>query len=164
MDKSAIISKCGNYRYLLRRIWGEGDKMISFVMLNPSTADSFEDDPTIRRCIGFAQKWGFSGMYILNLFAYRSTDPKELLKVDDPIGESNQMYLSDYTSISEMIVLAWGNYSIVEKLKSKFPEYSPYVRNKKPELHCLGQNIKGDPKHPLYLKKDLKPINYKKPK
>lgn len=129
--------------------------MVCFIMLNPSTADSFEDDPTIRRCIGFAKSWEYGGIYVVNLFAYRATNPKDLLNAPDPIGQNNWRYIQQYTSVSEKIICAWGNHSIVKKISKKFPNYNPPVSK---TLFCLGKNSKGDPKHPLYLKKNLKPI------
>lgn len=95
MIKSAIISECGKYRYSLSRIWDENKANVLFIMLNPSTADGDVDDPTIRRCIGFAKSWGYGGIYVGNLFAYRATDPKELLKVENPIGFENIHHLMD---------------------------------------------------------------------
>ncbi len=156
MDKSAIISECQKFRYVLRRIWSDAPQ-VCFIMLNPSTANSFEDDPTIRRCISFAKSWGYGGIRVLNLFAYRATNPKELLAAEDPIGERNEMYLKIYTDGCEKIICAWGNYGIVKKLFEKYPSYMPFIAK---ELHCLGRNAKGDPKHPLYLKGDLIPVNY----
>lgn len=89
MKKGAIISDCQQYRYALWRIWDETKPFVMFIMLNPSKADAETDDNTVRRCIGFAKSWGYGGIYICNLFAYRSTDPKVLLKVDNPFGDQN---------------------------------------------------------------------------
>lgn len=157
MDKSAIISECGKYRYLLRRVWGS-EKMVCFIMLNPSTADSFEDDPTIRRCISFAKKWGYGGMYVVNLFAYRATNPRELLSVKDPIGEKNRTYILQYFDASDLVICAWGNYSILKKLFANNP--IPYKGIYHPETFCLGFNKNGDPKHPLYLSSETLPQRY----
>jgi len=82
MVRSAVISKCGRYRYLLTRKWGKRTDFATFVMLNPSTADGFRDDATIRKCIGFAKRWGFDGIQVVNLFAWRSRDPLDLLAND----------------------------------------------------------------------------------
>src|SRR6185437_4878200 len=87
LRRSASISECGRYRYWLRRSWGHGGngKTVSFIMLNPSMADAEQDDPTLRRCMGFAQGWGFSTLSVHNLFALRATDTKELLTANDPV-------------------------------------------------------------------------------
>ena len=99
----AKISGCGTYRYALWRHWdsdwnGQGDSnSVMFIGLNPSTADATEDDPTLRRCIGFAKSWGFGGLYMLNVFAYRATDPR-LMKRQKPkvaIGPRNNMHLAN---------------------------------------------------------------------
>lgn len=83
---SAVISECGSYRYRLERVWEAEKDRVAFIMLNPSTADASKDDPTIRRCIGFAKAWGFGGLIVGNLFALRSTDPKALYGHKDPVG------------------------------------------------------------------------------
>lgn len=94
MDKGAIISGCGKYRYSLWRTWDKKLPKVMFIMLNPSTADAYEDDPTIRRCINFAKSWGYGGIVVGNLFAYRATNPKKLILIDDPSGSANHHYLT----------------------------------------------------------------------
>lgn len=89
MEKTAIISEDEKYRYQLSRCWDETKPRILFIMLNPSTADANIDDPTIRRVISFAKSWGYGGVYVGNLFAFRSTDPKGLKQIADPVGENN---------------------------------------------------------------------------
>ena len=84
---NAVISECGKYRYSLTRIWDESKPKVMFIMLNSSTANANNDDPTIRRCINFAKAWGFGDLYVCNIFAYRATNPQELLKVDNPFGD-----------------------------------------------------------------------------
>ena len=92
MLRSAGISRCKAYRYWLRRRWGEGPEVI-FIGLNTSTADSKTDDPTLRRIMGFSHKWVFSVVTVINLFAWRSQDPGELRKVEDPVGPRNNYWL-----------------------------------------------------------------------
>lgn len=119
--------------------------------LNPSTADENLDDPTIRRCINFAKDWGYGGMYMGNIFAYRSTDPKNLKKVDDPIGEDNDKWLIDLQDTCDLVVLAWGtNGTLMDRNEQVIEMFET--------PHCLALSKDGHPKHPLYLKKDLKPI------
>lgn len=154
---SAFLSECKKYRYSLTRIWDESKPKVMFVMLNPSTADGTQDDPTIRRCIGFAKSWGYGGMYVCNLLAYRSTDPKELLKVDNPFGDQNIWITRQHIDEVELVVCAWGNEPIVKRL---FGGTSPYrmLGFAKSKLHYLELSKNGTPKHPLYLKSNLKPV------
>lgn len=162
MIKDAYISSCEQYRYELRRIWDEDKPKVLFIMLNPSTADSDTDDPTIRRCIGYAKDWNCGGILVGNLFAYRSTNPNGLLKVDDPIGDDNIWHIKNLVSQSDIVVCAWGNSNIVERLDKKINyDYRP-LSVIKSKLHCLELSNNGTPKHPLQLKKDLKLINYEK--
>ncbi|MEE8167104.1 MAG: DUF1643 domain-containing protein, partial [Myxococcota bacterium] len=83
--------------------------MCNFLMLNPSKADHKKNDPTVTRCIGFAQRWGFGGLYVTNAFAFVSTDPKELKKVDDPVGPDNDHAIRAVAEMSEMVVAAWSD-------------------------------------------------------
>lgn len=148
--KGAIISDCTKYRYQLWRIWDNRKPKVMFIMLNPSTADSDIDDSTIRRCIGYAKSWGYGGLYVGNLYAYRATDPGVLNNVDDAIGIDNEKNLKEMSFKCEKIVCAWGN-------SEGRPEYIfSNIRN----LQYLKLNQDGTPAHPLYLRKDLKPINF----
>lgn len=154
LDQGAIISECGNYRYQLWRIWNNTKPNVLFIMLNPSTADTINNDPTIRRCIGFAKTWGFGGLYVGNLFAYRSTDHNRLKWVDNPVGVDNILHINEMASKSVKIVLAWGGNGPATEIKSLYG-----VMNR--SFHCMGITKSGEPKHPLYLKKNLssKPFN-----
>jgi hypothetical protein len=150
MIKSAEISKCGKYRYSLTRVWSDNIKTFIWVMLNPSTADAETDDPTIRKCIGFSKKYGCGGMYIINLFAYRATSPKQLLLVDDPYGSENDYYLN-LSSIKidyGIIIYAYGN--IPKGLMVPAHIFGKKYTNNYP-IKCLGKTKLGFPKHPLYL-------------
>lgn len=158
MKKDAIISDCGQYRYSLSRIWDESLPKVMFIMLNPSTADADKDDPTIRRCINFAKSWGYGGLYVGNLFAYRATNPKDLQKPFDPVGKENAYWLAKLSEQSEIVVCAWGNRNISDKVTHK-----PLQVIKKP-LYYIELSVDGIPKHPLYLKKDLKPKSYESKK
>ena len=105
VTRLATFSTCGRYRYTLTRIWGEPDgERAAFILLNPSTADAEKDDPTIRRCIAYARAWGFVGLEILNLFAWRSTDPHNLRMVPDPIGPMNLANIHAVTRSTPTIV------------------------------------------------------------
>lgn len=154
MKKGAIISQCGIYRYSLWREWDSVNPTVLFIGLNPSTADENEDDPTIRRCIGYAKGWGYGKLYMGNLFAFRSTDPRNLTKVEDPVGPSNYSNLIKMGMESTLIIAAWGSRGSYLNMDIKV---SKFFRGR---IHCLKQTVGGMPAHPLYLKKDLNPIKY----
>ena len=98
------------YRYLLGRRVGNSKRRLLFVMLNPGTADDTHNDPTIRRCIGFAERWNFGMMEVANLFAYRTSYVAELRRAEDPIGPGNDMWISRALAPADRVVLAWGNH------------------------------------------------------
>ena len=148
MFKDAKISECGKYRYLLTRVWGDGDSAV-FLMLNPSTADATVDDPTIRRCIGFAKAWGYAGISVVNLFAWRATKPRELHKARDPVGPENDDWIRK-TCDGRLVVCAWGavadvHWRRVAHVVSMLPGAN---------LRCLGTTRSGAPRHPLYVAAD----------
>jgi hypothetical protein len=155
MIKGAIIDETGKYRYQLWRIWDEAKPLAVFIMLNPSTADAEEDDPTIRRCMNYARSWGYGGIKVVNLFAYRATDPKELTNVIDPVGIENNKYITMAVKEAGIVVAAWGTKGDYLSRQSHLMELKLL-----PNLHYLGLTKDGYPKHPLYLKADLKPIKW----
>jgi hypothetical protein len=157
MEKGAILSECNSYRYQLWRIWNNELAKVLFIMLNPSTADADIDDPTIRRCIGFAKAWGYGGLYVCNLFAYRATDPKELLKIDNPFGDANIWHTRELVDKVEKVICAWGNRPILKKVLKGQSEMD-LVRFAEGKLHAIDLAKDGTPKHPLYLKSSLKPV------
>lgn len=148
---SAVLSKDGRYRYCLVRRWAELECFVMFVGLNPSTADAMEDDPTIRRCVGFAKSWGFSGLIMCNLFAWRATDPDLMMSADDPVGEHNDEFLRGYSAKAALTVAAWGTKGFHRGRETK-------VCDMLPNLHVLKLTKGGAPGHPLYLPKHLKPV------
>jgi len=150
MNNTALISEDKLYRYQLLRVWDETLPRVLFVMLNPSTADATKDDPTIRRVISFAKSWGYGGVYVGNLFAFRSTDPKALKYVTDPTGEDNIQHIQDMVGLVDKIIYAWGN-------NQKEPKW---LSELVPTPYCIDISKKGVPKHPLYLKKDIHPKLY----
>ena len=153
MKKSAVISEGGQYRFLLERQWGDGQRA-TFVMLNPSTADAGNDDPTIRRCIGYAKRWGYGKLAVVNLFSYRSTDPRELRNVSDPIGPQTDDYLIDVGAESAVVVAAWGNHG---KLYRRDQCVRGLFERAGIPLHYLRLTDEGQPWHPLYLPAALSP-------
>lgn len=150
MQKGATFDTTGQYRYMLWREWDLQAPGIGFVMLNPNRADAVIDDPTIRRCVGFAKAWGYGRLEVMNLFAYRTAQPQELRQVSDPIGVENDAYLISLSDRVERIVFAWGNWGTLgdrAKTVLQLLAHSPH-------LYCFGLTKTGQPKHPLYLRKD----------
>jgi hypothetical protein len=153
MKKEAFFSKCRKYRYMLTRQWDANKPMVMFVGLNPSTANEVDDDPTIRRVIGFAKSWNYGGVYMCNLFAYVSTNPDDLITSGENITKNNEA-LKFAEAFSDKVIFAWGCF---KQHKNRMIE----VISMFPNAYCLGLSKDGFPKHPLYLKKDLQPILYK---
>lgn len=145
----AVISADGRYRYRLSRSWAPGDRVMLFCMLNPSTADHREDDPTIRRCVGFAKREGCSGLVVVNLYALRATDPKVLFADADPIGVQNDHAIAEAAAAASVIIAAWGA-SGPKGWEARARRVAEILRQHRP-LHCLGQTARGAPRHPLYL-------------
>jgi len=160
-----VISECGRYRYRLKRkVSEESDIPCCFIMLNPSTADATEDDPTIRRCMGYARDWGCGELIVVNLFGIRATNPKAMLAASDPVGPDNRDHVEcavDYAVNVSMhgrgaVICAWGNHGAYMEqgltVLGWIDHYKPM---------CLRVNGKsGQPAHPLYLPKTLKPVPF----
>ena len=155
MDRAATFDETGTYRYRLDRRWKvERGKRITFVMLNPSTADAFKEDPTITRCIGFAKRLNFPAMTVVNLFALRATDPKELRRHKAPVGPDNDRYIGEACLESMMVICAWGAYP---HLRGRDLSAWAAITEWQSILYCLGVTKSGAPRHPLYLKKEQDP-------
>lgn len=155
---TAIYSPCRRYRYELTRRWGSGGPCV-FLMLNPSTATEFENDPTVRRAIGFAQAWGFGALTVLNLFALRSTDPAALRKVEDPVGPDNDETIRRVAAGAGALICAWGVHGRLFGRDRAVGELLADVE-RRPPLECLGSTLGGEPKHPLYLRNDARRVLY----
>lgn len=172
----AEISECGAYRYALWRTVGGGldrdpedYRVVGFVMLNPSTADATVDDPTIRRCTGYAKRWGFDALYVVNLFAYRATHPNELLELLSrrdgwSADQHNDEAIEQMLTSCELVVGAWGasGGNAAHFLGAKLLE-------KYPHMMALGLTQDGQPRHPLYMPKaidrrDLVPLKLTRPR
>lgn len=156
MHRAARFSPCRAYRYTLDRRWGPTERRAVFVMLNPSTADETIEDPTVRRCIGFARAWGYDALTVLNIFALRSTDPAALYSHPDPVGPENNVALvagCDRPDVG-IVIAAWGKHgahmgrgqTVLDMLHSEGirPKY-------------LRLNADGSPGHPLYIPADAEP-------
>ncbi len=157
---SAEFSECEKYRYALWRWWEyEGERETGycmFICLNPSTADAQKDDPTIRRCIRFAQAFGYAGLCMANLFAYRSSDPRLMRLQEDPVGPDNDEWIVKLAKDAGIVIMAWGppgshrgrDKAVMELLEEVVP------------LHYLRLTKDGYPGHPLYLPKALRPVEF----
>ena len=145
---SAVISDCGKYRYWLER-GPAGAPYVAWVLANPSTADATLDDPTVRKARGFTERWGYKRFVFVNLFAYRSTDPKGLTKVSDPIGPENGTHIARALAGADKIVFAWGN-AIAPSLRNRARVSATFLRELKPGM-CLGYTKDRQPRHPLML-------------
>jgi hypothetical protein len=152
-DAGALFSPCRTYRYALWRTWDERLPAVLFVGLNPSTADETADDPTVRRCRGFARDWGYGGFVLCNLFAYRATDPRALLRAEEPVGPENDRWLRHYSEQAGLIVAAWG-------VRGGWRGRDREVLGMREEWRCLGTGKAGFPRHPLYVRRDCVPASY----
>jgi len=152
--RDALISPCGQYRYLLVRQWNRSKPYLPFVMLNPSTADAQQDDPTIRRCMSFARREGCGGIVVVNLYALRSTDPKRLRDAGDPVGPLNGRVIYDAAVVAAEagvpVICAWGVNDITQAAGGALAQ----AREAGANIMCLGKTSAGHPRHPLYVKGD----------
>lgn len=152
MRKRAIISVDGQYRYRLSRHWDDGAPSLTFIMLNPSTADAEVDDPTIRRCIGFAKRQSFGGIYVANLYAFRATEPRDMKRAIDPIGpENNQILRYMFSRAADQltpVVAAWGTHADPRRVRDVMK------LNVGATVLSLGVTKDGHPRHPLYVRAD----------
>ena len=155
MHCDALLSPCRRYRLALWRRWESGAQIL-FIMLNPSTADEATDDPTIRRCLGFARTWGFGSLAVGNLFAYRTTSPAGLYASIHPVGSDNDRWLDRMHQKSSLTVAAWGDHG---RLLGR----SSAVSSKLTGLHILGLTALGEPRHPLYVRSDVLPRHWTSP-
>lgn len=158
ITRKAAFSRCNLYRYQLERRWDRESqsKRVVFIGLNPSTADHQVDDPTIRRCMGFARSWGYNVVTVVNLFAYRTPYPAELKKAIDPVGARNTRYLSRVIREADLVIACWGRdggwWEQDKRLVNRF----------KDRLYCLAENSDGSPAHPLYQRATTKPSPWPK--
>ncbi len=146
----ATFSKDLRHRFTLGRQWGDPSayNLVCWIMLNPSTADATEDDPTIRRCRGFSQRWGHSGLIVVNLFALRATDPAVLETAPDRVGTGNMGAIIGSALEAKRVVCAWG---IHGALGGQGEIVTKRLLDRRIPLSCLGTTKAGHPRHPLYL-------------
>lgn len=146
----AVFSPDQKYRYVLWREWSAEKRRLVVIGLNPSTADATKNDPTITRCISFAKREGCGGLIMLNLFAFRATDPNEMIAAAEPIGPENDTYIRAHVFAHHRIVLAaWGVSGGYRQRDKQVCELLASAN-----LWCLGHTKEGDPRHPLYIRAD----------
>lgn len=155
-QSTAVLSADGLYRYRLTRAWDERTERVTFVMLNPSTADASTDDPTIRRCIGFARSWGYGGLDVVNLYALRSTNPAALWTADDPVGPENNATLTRALLRAPLIVAAWGANAKPDRVGM----FWSLAKACEATVHALRVTQSGAPGHPLYIPATATPQPY----
>lgn len=155
--KDAGFSDCRTYRYWLSRVWDKHHPPLCVIGLNPSTADETQDDPTIRRCMRFARDWDFGGLVMVNLFARRATNPKELYAYGgiDSVGPQNDQHLAGCAFGAGQILAAWGAHG---RFLDRGRAVIRMLQAQRVELYCLGLTQGGQPRHPLYVRADQQPI------
>ena len=154
---TATFSDDRRHRYLLTRTWDVALPTVNFVMLNPSTADAFVLDPTNRRCVGFARAWGYGSMVTTNVFAFRSTDPKGLRAVDDPVGPANDESIVEAARNADLVIAAWGVHA---ELHGRGDAVRELLATSGVEPRVLRLTKDGHPGHPLYLPADSIPVRW----
>jgi hypothetical protein len=164
MQNICCFSECRKYRYTLLHQWDElfERRRALFICLNPSTADENKLDPTLTRIRSFCQRLGANEFLMLNIFAYRATDPKKMLAVEDPIGPENDTHI--HQAIEEAyhlnnesldIIAGWGNHGLhMNRQEACLKQLAPYRQRKNLNIYCLGKNANHSPKHPLYIASD----------
>lgn len=172
MKRGAYISLCGKYRYYLTRDWLDDllpnatpdelaqcvTSVLMVIGLNPSSADGEDDDPTMRRVIKFARGWGFTGLIMTNLFAFRSSEPEDMIVADDPIGPLNDLILTQTMRECSQILCVWGAHG------HRFDrDQAVLAMTGDRPVFCMGLNQDGSPRHPLYLKADTPMQVWEKP-
>lgn len=155
MQKSAVLSPCRTFRYVLTRVWDTNLPRLLFVLINPATADEKKEDRTSKRVIGFAKRWGFGSVVIVNLFAIRSPYPVDIEKADAPIGPDNDKHILEQAQVADKIVCGWGRYgSHKGRDKSVLALLSGF------ELFALKITKEGHPWHPLYIPYSQELVKY----
>jgi hypothetical protein len=145
---SAILSPCGTYRYRLER--GTGGRALAVIMVNPSVADADNDDPTIRKVLGFASRLGCDRILVANKFAFRATDIKELRTAKDPIGPDNDRHIEQVLRDGDLHIVAWGSLNkLPEALRGRWKDIVRIADRVGVRLHCIGINADKHPKHPV---------------
>lgn len=150
----ATFSRDRRYRYTLTRVWDTSKPKVAWVMLNPSTADESQLDPTLRRCLDYSYRWGYGMFAVLNLYAIRSTDRLAILKEREPVGVDNDDYIKTYVRVADLVVCGWGTYG---QYNDRGKEVKALIESEGKTPHYLRLTGDGHPGHPLYLPSKLNP-------
>lgn len=157
VSRGATFSPCNRYRYLLSIWWNDTKPKINYLMLNPSTADEFANDPTVERCERRAREMGYGGLIVTNVYALRSTDPKGLYDADDPVGPENDVIIGMAAAECVKTVCGWGAHA--RKVKpGRVDQVLRILQSENRPPHALALNKDGSPRHPLYVGYDRKPV------
>ena len=154
-ESGAQFSRCRRWRYLLWRRWDETRPVANFLMLNPSTADELQLDPSCTRARNYAERWGYGALIVTNVFGWRSTDPAALKLAKNPVGRGNDAAIVQAAREAQLVVCAWGNHALHLERAQRVVELLRGVR-----LHFLRMNGCGQPAHPLYLPANLRPTRW----
>jgi hypothetical protein len=158
-----VFSSDREHRYTLWRrtgLFGQG--LVNFICLNPSTADEQANDPTIRRCLGFVEAWGYNELCVTNLFAYRATEPEDMKRAADPVGETNDAWLEAIATAADLVVCAWGEHAdFMKRSRAFWKNKMNWAANEavSRKIKALDFTRSGQPKHPLYLAGHLRPVD-----
>ena len=159
LENDAVISDCGKYRYLLRRVWDHSAMRGMLIMLNPSTADSYQDDATIRSCVRLLSSLGYGSMEVVNLMAWRATDPADIpAKPSDAMGSNNPQIIEAAAGRCDTAICAWGAHPYAKRFVRGVLDVVSLYR---PAAYCFGKTKAGAPKHPLYIKSGTPLETYK---
>ena len=168
-----LFSECRTYRWILKRELLIGEKTVVFIGLNPSKANSVNNDRTLIRIINFCSRWKYKNIYVINLFGLIAKSPSQLSKSKDPVGKNNDLITLKIlkfwsNNINCDLWLGWGDKGelyrrdrIVLKLIKNFSNYNSNENNHSKRILSLGYSKKGNPLHPLYMPNDsfLKPFD-----
>lgn len=152
MKRDAVFDESEKYRYSLYREWDNSLPRILFIMLNPSTANHDTEDHTSRQCLYFSKKFGYGSLEIVNLYAYVSTDPKQLKESDDPIGKKNNAYILEAAKRAKTVVIAWGEKHL---MKQRNKEITKLLREYGHQVYCLDVTKSGHPRHPSRMRHSI---------
>ncbi len=150
----AVYSPCLQYRYVLTRVWDAAGGKVVFVMLNPSTATEAQNDPTVERCERRARALGFGAFRVVNIFAFRATDPRVMRAQADPVGPGNDAAILDSVAWADRVICAWGSHGAH---LGRGAAVTALLRGAGQPLWHLGLTQAGQPKHPLYIGYDRQP-------
>lgn len=157
LEGGAIMSPCGLFRYRLWRRWSSNVKPLAFIMLNPSTADSNADDPTIRKCIGFAKRIGHGAIEVVNLYAFRATKPADLRAAGWPKGPENDRHILDACRGAAKVICAWGSHA---RGMERPERVLAMLRADRVQVTALAVTDDGIPRHPLMLPYSCSPREF----